>query len=274
MFVWRRSLVFALALTLAACGGHHEPSGNRAQAATARPATLSGRLTDRVTGVALAQATVVAQNAQNGTLYAKADTGADGSYTLTRLPLGVPIRVVSQPVTGAVVYGTEVSAPVTLVQGTPPAPVDLAFAQVQQTGRVEGARAPRAFPGRKVALVQSRDLGGGTTLKVVIRLVRAADDGSFQFNSVPPGDYEVHFLGGRPGHGRQRPPQPRPPQRRPHQPHHPRRVPGSPRFVAITVHAGAVAHVNWPASPRLKAEPGEPDQDEVEMEAEEPFELP
>lgn len=138
MFDCRKTLATVLALTLAACGGHHQEKGKSPAQPSTTPApapAISGRLTDRNTGVALAQATVLAQNAQNATLYAKAVTGPDGSYTLAGLPLAVAIRVVSQPVTGAVAYGTEVSAPITLVQDTARPPVNLACVQVPQTGR-------------------------------------------------------------------------------------------------------------------------------------------
>ncbi|MDR3670609.1 MAG: hypothetical protein P4L36_07185 [Holophaga sp.] len=261
-------------LGLAGCGGHHEASPasrdvrgeTRRETDRGRPGSLSGRLTDRATGLALAGAAIHAQDTRRPRILAKAVTAADGSYTLTQLPLGVPFRVVTQPITGALAYGAEMSQPVTLVQGTPAPAVDLACAQVAHAGSVEIARRPGQGRATEIALVQSRDIGGGNTLKLVIRTANSGEDGALRVESVPPGSYEVHFLTrDRPGSHPHRPPhQPRPGHPRPGHPRpdHPGPDPRQrPRpNVEITVQAATTCHVNWPA--RLLS--GNPATDEVE----------
>ena len=217
--------------------------------------TLTGRLTDRDSGGPLAQVAVLAQRADEPFLIERTVTNLDGTYRLVRLPLGVPIRVVGQPVHGVIAYAAGGSEPVTLAEDVPAEPVDLAFAPVALTGTVEGApfraaRPPRPDPpgpgrrpgqGRRhgrgarhggnghVALVLKRDAGGGRFERILVRVVQPAPDGSFRFSSVPPGAYEVHYrarMAGARRHG------------------HPR---WGPRVVAIQVEAGLTAHVTRPA---------------------------
>jgi len=292
----RDSLAVLLVLALAACaGGGRQGNPLREQPRATRipppgpTATLSGRITDRDTGLALVGAAVVAQDAGRPKILASATTAADGSFTLAQLPLGVPIRVVSQPVTGALAYSAEASAPLTLAQDTPAPPVNLACTRVAQAGRVEGARSTRPGPVHKVALVQERDLGGGDRAKLLIRVARTEPDGSFQFASLPPGNYEVHFLDRgdhppRPHHHHS----PHPPRRRPHPPHerrmgpprpqqthHPmppdaRRLPPGARVVIITVPAAQATHVSWPA--RMQGGAVEPE--EADLQGDEAYDLP
>lgn len=254
-----------LTLAMAACGGHHPggPPGPRPPSVELRPAlppaTLSGRIIDRDTSLALAGVAVVVQDAAQPRIQATATTGADGSFTLAGLPPSVPVRVVCQPVVGTVAYATEVSAPVTLVRDTPAPSVQLACAQVAHPGRVEGGHAARPGLRRKVALVQEKDLGAGNLLKVLIRVARPEADGSFQFAAVPPGKYEVHFL----GHGDRRPHR--------HRHRHPRHPPRNARVVAITVQAGLATQVSWPAALGAAVEDPEP---EADLEGDEAYNLP
>jgi len=172
----RKLSAFVLAgslLGLLACGGH----GPAAQKGSdtpppARPQTrppaprgdgsLSGRLTDQGTSLALADAIVYIHDARKPRVLAKGVTGADGSFTLKDLPLGVPVRVVTQPVAGSLTYAATLSQPVTLVKDTPAPAVNLACAQVAQAGHVELARAPRQVQATEIALVQKKDTGGGS----------------------------------------------------------------------------------------------------------------
>ena len=232
-----------LLLVCAACGGDHPDHATALRGDTpgaprqetpqgrSRPGTLSGRLTDRRTGLALAGATVHAQDARKPRILARAITASDGSYTLSGLPLGVPLRVVTQPVTGAVAYGAELSQQVTLVQGVPAPALDLACTQAAWTGAVEIARHHRNGRATEIALVQQRDTGAGNILKLVLRTAETGADGALRFESVPAGQYEVHFLTrGRP---RQQPRRDRRPRAHP--------------VAAANVRAGETAHVNWPA---------------------------
>ena len=249
-------------LGLLGCGGH----GPAARSGTgtpppARPQTrppqprgdgsLSGRLTDQATSLALAGAAVHVQDAQKPRILAKAVTGPDGTFTLKELPLGVPVRVVTQPVTGALAYAATLSQPITLVKDTPAPTVDLACAQVAHAGTIEIAKAARPVRATEIALVQKKDTGDGNPQIIVVRTEMTDGAGACRFDGVPPGKYEVHFLtrGGRPGH--------------PHMPGHGRRPhrPGGRKrahpVAEATVAAAGTAHVNWPA--RLLAADSGPD---------------
>jgi len=265
---------FLNALVLAgflACGGRTQPARQdpgappppRPQTRPPEPraeGTLSGRITDQATSLALAGATVFAQDALKPRLLAKAETGADGSFTLKGLPLGVPVRVVTQPVAGALAYAAALSRPVTLTREAPAPAVDLACAQAAQAGSVELAKAPRPVGVTEVALVQEKDTGEGGRLKIVVRTAMTDAAGACRFDGVPTGQYELHFLtaGGRP-HPHPHPRHPRRPGR--HWPRqHPPRRPGGRRHpvAAVTVAGPGITHVNWPA--RLLAADCGPDE--------------
>jgi len=238
-----RSIAPALAglLVLAGCGGRHAgPVHDPAPRPAAEAGSLSGRLTDRGTALALAGAVVWVQDAGTPHVLARTATGSDGVYRAANLPFGVPLRVVSQPVTGAVAYATEVSEPVTLVKGQSAPVVDLACAPAAQAGTLEVARRPQPMrTGRpaRIALIQKMDAGGAKGLKVLVRMARAGADGSFRFEAVPAGHYEVRFpVRGRGGPGTG------PPRRR----RRPRQAPSEPG-VEATVKAGETTHVPWPA---------------------------
>jgi hypothetical protein len=215
--------LFTLALTgaclaLVGCGGHGSNNrpvqavnpGARAQAAApAQPAPataqVQGRLTDHESGLGLAQATVFAQQGTEPVVIATATTDAEGRYTLAGLPLGQPLRVVSQPVTGALSYGLEASAAITLVQGTTQAPVELAFTKVALAGRVEAA-APIRHRGRRIealTLVHVKDLGAGQAEALVARVIEPDATGAFQLEAVPPGTYQLRYRRAG-GHGHPR----------------------------------------------------------------------
>lgn len=212
-----------------------------------RPAvTLSGRLTDRVTSHPLAGAIVLVQHSERPRVLARSTAAADGTFTLSGLPLGRPLRVVSQPVTGALAYGTEVSQPITLAEGRTAPAVNLACVQVAHPGSIEVARATHAPGPTEVALVLRKDAGGGHLLKLVVRTGTTSADGAIRFAAVPPGTYEIHFL------TRGGPPRPRPAPGSPRGPH--RRRPS----VEVTVQASTITHAQWPA--RLQAVGEVPDE--------------
>jgi hypothetical protein len=249
-------------LGLLACGGGTAAKNSTAAPPQARPqnrpgqpprgdGALSGRLTDQGTSLALADAIVYIQDARKPRVLAKGVTGADGSFTLKDLPLGVPVRVVTQPVAGSLAYAATFSQPVTLAKDTPAPAVNLACAQVAQAGHVELAKAPGQVRAAEIALVQKMDTGDGTPQLIVVRTKMSDGTGACRFDGVPPGKYEVHFLtrgGGRPHH-----------RRRPGQGGRPPRHPGGGRrarpVAEATVVAGGTAHVSWPARP-LAADSG------------------
>lgn len=244
------------ALVLAGCWGGagggkapgHPPPGK------VQVGTLSGRLTDRDSHGPLAQVEVLAQRADEPFLLERAVTDASGNYTFTRLPLGVPIRVVSQPVHGVIAYAAGAGDPVTLAKDVQAGPVDLAFGSVPLTGTVEGApfraaahhrhgrprHGKRPGGGRRegrggrhggtghVALVQHLAPGAGKGDRIVVRVIRPEPDGSFRLTSVPPGDYEVHYRARMAGAGHRG---------------HPR---WGPRVVPVRVEAGLTVQVRRP----------------------------
>ena len=274
IFTW---VLTGACLALVGCGGHGSnnqaakaasPGARGKAAAPAQPAPtpataqVQGRLTDHESGLGLAQVTVLAQQGAEPVVIATATTDAEGRYTLEGLSLGQPLRVVSQPVTGALSYGLEASAPITLVPGAAQAPVDLAFTQVALAGRVEGtARAGRRGHGlQSLTLIHRQDLGAGQTEALVARVIEPNATGAFHLEAVPPGAYELHYRWAG-GHGKPKG-LPRP-HDRPHRPWHghprhphgerePQGAPGprhgerleAPRVKqAITVNAGETCHV-------------------------------
>ena len=166
--------------------------------------TLSGRLTDRTTHLPLPGVAVIAQYAHEPNFIESAVTDAEGRYTFTQLPLDrARIRVASQPVVGACIYAPEVSTPATMAAETQAPPMDLSFAATQDAGVVEGqamgleAGLDRRWrPGQRLdlGLVHRRECGRGEVERVLVRRVRANDDGTFRFDAIPPGNYEVQFV--------------------------------------------------------------------------------
>jgi hypothetical protein len=238
MFWKRIGLLGAACLAaLVGCGGRGskavKPIVNRP---LVQEGLLSGRFTDRTTSLPLVQAEVLAQDATRPILLARTITNADGSYTLSRLPVGVPLRVVSQPLGGAVAYGAEVSGPVTLTRDGVAPKVDLAFAPVESTGKIEGTLVSRTNRPRSVFLLQKRDLGGGASVRIVVRAIRTQADGRFSLDQVVPGDYELKVRAGgpRPGRGAG----------------HRRGKGGGMRSLALTVRASETFHVRAEALTR------------------------
>jgi len=216
-----------------ACPGHRRDQTSQEPADTTAP--LKGRLTDHGTALALPGAEVFLQDSRRPRIYRQTFTQADGSYTFSRPPAGVPLRVVAQPSVGSLTYGVEVSPPFTLSRDAPNPTVDLACTPAPRPGNVEGSLRPQSGSWR-VALVQKRDVGGAPPFRAVVRMVRAEADGSFRFTALPPGSYEVHGLPGGPPRppGPRRRPGSRPGRRRAYPP------------VDVLVTAGATAHVAWP----------------------------
>lgn len=214
-------LAAASLAALLACGGGGDEPKNRPTRPVPVPkptpapmASLSGRLTDKATSLALANVKVQAQAGDTLKILATATTQADGSYTLAGLPVGAPLRVVSQPVTGAVLYETYVSAPLTLAKDGAPQKADHAFASLPLGGAVDGriqeVRGQVTRGG--LLLVHRVAMPGGKTARAVVRTA-ANKAGPFRFEALAPGDYDLvytrlspHVLhpsgaGHRPRHG-------------------------------------------------------------------------
>jgi len=226
---------------LVACGGQRD-RGRAAVSPSFRGGLVSGKLTDRNTSQALGQVVVTAQHANRPYVYARTTSNPHGTFTLSKLPLGVPLRVVSQPVTATVAYTAEVSTPFTLSRNQRPQDVNLSFDTVAQPGSVEVTGFRR--PGRvtAVALVQKRTAEGHPQARVLLRQARPDANGALRFNSVPPGAFEVHFR------TRGRGPQ----------------IRG--RVVAITVTAGETTRVTPPAR-QTAVEEGPDEMGPIEGEA-------
>lgn len=263
-----RALAVAGSLAvLAGCGGKNKGGDKPKQPAgpvalnLAQPGMVTGKLTNRTTSQPLAKVNVLAQDANRPFVFATTVTNGDGTYTLSRLPLGVPLRIVSQPVEGAVVYEAQASDPMTLLKDKPAEAVNLAFTSVPLGGRVEvakevGTRGPRRRA--SLALVQRMSLGG-KSVGVVVRAERPGPDGGAKFEAVPPGTYELHYRNRRTA-------EPQLPHRHPHRNSRDRRgilV----QVGSITVKAGETAHVVRPTN--ATAEMAD-DMEALEMDAGDP----
>ena len=177
---------------LVACGGGgkddppvRKPPVPKVFPKTRAVAPVSGKLTDRTTSLALANVTVTAQSVNVTRILDTAVTKADGTYTLGNVPLGVPVRVVSQPVTGAVVYATEMSETLTLLRGAAPRQVDLAFSSLPLGGAVEGTipATLRKVTSGGLTLVHKVVLPDGKTVKAVVRTA-PHKPGAFRFEAL------------------------------------------------------------------------------------------
>lgn len=231
-----------------ACGGGGKDDHPVPQAGTPRVAPpaatvgkITGKLTDLTTSLPLANVKVTAQAVHALKILDSAVTQPDGTYTLANLPLGMPLRVVSQPVHGAVVYGTALSAPLKLVQGAGPQPVDLALSMVGSCGAVAGQVPHRTgrVPMDELVLVHKVPMPQGETLSAVVRTAPYRP-GAFRFEALPPGTYELRYTDKiliLPGPGR------------------PRRAPGpTPHVMPVKVKAAETTHVIIGEPWRLRGE--------------------
>ena len=184
-----------------AAGGAGPVAGHGAAKAPAATVLVAGRLTDRHSGLPLAQVVVLVQNASNSRLklLGKAVTDGNGSYSFANLPLGVPLRLVSQPLLGVISYDSQASEVITLIQGMPAQVVNLTFEPLHLPGRLEGG--PWQGPAGQVRpshvqVVQLKGAGQGQVSKQILRVVTLGEDGSFQAEGLPAGNYELQY--GRP----------------------------------------------------------------------------
>lgn len=195
---------------MVACGGDGEKDQPAAPKTTPAPTSaptpqpsrgsLSGRLTDKATSLALANVTVFAQPAERGSVLAQGAlastvTRGDGTFTLQGLPLGEPLCVATQAVTGAVHYQTAVTAPITLAAGKEPDKINLAVASVPLGGAVEGQAPTKrdpAFSKATVTLIHSVPASGGKDLYAVVRAT-VHEQGAFRFETLEPGIYYVMY---------------------------------------------------------------------------------
>lgn len=195
------SMAAATLAGLAACGGGGDNPKERMVRPIPAPrfqpapsATLSGKLTDQATSLPLQKVKVLAQAAHTLKILDSAATQADGSYTLTNLPVGVPLCLVAQPVTGAVLYETFVSAPLTLAKGAAPQKVDHAFASLPLGGAVEGRMPAAKRPVTRGGLILAHrvTLPGGKVFRAVVRTA-PHKEGTFRFEALPPGSYDLVY---------------------------------------------------------------------------------
>jgi hypothetical protein len=163
---------------------------------------LTGKVTDRVTNLPLAQVEVLVGEASERDRVFKTQTAADGSFHLEGLPQGKSLLVSTQPVIGSVVYKQEVGAPLVLGQGVQPPDMNLACTQTTTFGNLEVRYGSVAARPLTLSLLRDRnDFADGQSRHVLARhYTLPADRTTVTYTHIPAGRYSVLFgpLGGVP----------------------------------------------------------------------------
>jgi hypothetical protein len=164
--------------------------------------SISGVLTDAVTGAPLPDVEVMAQAIENGSpvIARSARTLDDGSYVLPYLPAGGTYHVVAQPIVErpppapVVAYAAQASQPFLIIRGTPTATWNAAFTAAP-VGSVSGSITPPMDDTQAdlVSLAQVLD-AGGVPLTFIVQTtdgVVASGVETYAFPTVPVGPYRA-----------------------------------------------------------------------------------
>lgn len=199
-----RILVPFCALVLVACGGKSskrtasaprpDSPGGSAHPLPGDRVAVIGRLTDQATNLGLPGVPVTAQKAGTFEVLDRALTDANGAYAFNRIPAGTPVRIVAQPVAGAVAYEAKASPVLTVAKKDPVPAVDLAFAAAAAAGNVEVHWPHRGGGPSRVALTRELAAPDGKS-RVSVRTADRTAGGVVRFDTLPPGEYELHFIG-------------------------------------------------------------------------------
>ncbi|HJW09128.1 MAG TPA: DUF4382 domain-containing protein, partial [Holophagaceae bacterium] len=162
--------------------------------------SISGTLTDSVSGAALAGATVYAETldgSNDGVIARTVVTDASGHYTLDLLPVGGTYFVVSQPIVGSVAYNAAASQGFAVTSGMATFTFNGSYTAAVATGGVSGsfATAATADQSDTVDLLQGLAEGGSaTTANFVVQsqIATVTTTGeTYAFATVPVGGYLV-----------------------------------------------------------------------------------
>jgi hypothetical protein len=162
--------------------------------------SISGTLTDSVTGGPLAGATVYAEtmDAVSGAAIARTVvTDGSGHYTLDLLPVGGTYFVVSQPVVGTTAYNAQASGGFAVTSGMATFTFNGAFTAAAATGGVDGSYATAATADQSDTVDLMQNLVEGSSATSADFIVRSqiatvtTTGETYAFATVPVGSYAV-----------------------------------------------------------------------------------